>query len=144
MRIGIANDHHGVELKKRIIDYLNKNGIAYHNYGCDSTENVGNIDYIDYAVKLCNGVNNKEVDLGILICGTGIGMSIAANKIKNILAARVITPEDARLAREHNMANVMTLSENTEKLEEILNNFINTPPSNEERHIRRVEKILNL
>ena len=144
MKIGIANDHHGIELKKRIIDYLTKNGIEYHNYGCDSAENIANIDYIDYAVKLCNGINNKEVDLGILICGTGIGMSIAANKVKNILAARVVTPRDASLARGHNMANVMTLSEDTENLEEILYNFINTQPSNEERHKRRVEKILNI
>lgn len=141
MKIGIANDHHGIELKEKIIDYLNRKGIEYINYGCDQKDNT---DYVDYAIKLCNGINSNEVNLGILICGTGIGMSIVANKIKNIIAAKVNTPREASLAREHNMANVMTLAEYTENLEEILDNFINTSPSTEERHRRRVEKILNL
>ncbi len=141
MKIGIANDHHGIELKSKIIDYLNKNGIEYKNYGCDVKDNT---DYVDYAIKLCNGVTSKEVDLGILICGTGIGMSIVANKMKNIIAAKVNTPREAQLAREHNMANVMTLAEYTENLDEILDNFIKTLPSTEERHKRRVKKILNL
>ena len=141
MKIGIANDHHGIELKKRIIEYLNKKNIEYKNYGCDEENNV---DYVDYAVKLCNGINSNEVDLGILICGTGIGMSIAANKIHNIIAAKVNTPREAFLARSHNQANVMTLAEYTENLEEILDNFINTKPSDEERHKRRLDKIRNL
>ncbi len=141
MRIGIANDHHGIELKKEIIDYLEKNNIKYINYGCDEKNNV---DYVDYAITLCNGINNKEVDLGILVCGTGIGMSIVANKMKNIIAAKVNSPGEAKLAREHNMANVMTLAEYTTNLNEILDNFINTTPSTEERHRRRVEKILNI
>ena len=141
MKIAIANDHHGIELKKRIIDYLDKHNIEHINYGCDEKDNV---DYVDYALMLCDGINKKEADLGILICGTGIGMSIVANKVKNIIAAKVNTPREAALAREHNMANVMTLSEYTDSLEEILDNFINTKPSEEERHKRRVEKILNI
>ena len=141
MKIGLANDHHGIELKSRIIDYLNKHNIEYINYGCDVKDNV---DYIDYALKLCNGINNHDVDAGILICGTGIGMSIVANKVKGIRAAKVNTPKEAALCREHNMANVMTLAEYTEDLDSILDNFINTKPSTEERHIRRVEKIMNL
>ena len=141
MKIGIANDHHGINLKNQIIDYLKKNNIEYKNYGCDKEDNS---DYVDYAKYLCDGINNKEVDLGILICMTGTGMSIAANKIHNIIAAKVNTPQEAALAREHNMANVMTLAEYTQNLEEILDNFINTKPSTEERHIRRVNKILNL
>ncbi len=141
MKIGIANDHHGIELKNKIIKYLNNNKIEFVNYGCDVVDNV---DYVDYAIKLCNGINNHEVDLGILVCGTGIGMSIVANKIKNIIAAKVNTPREAHLAREHNMANVMTLAEYTENLEEILDNFINTKPSTEERHNRRIKKILSL
>ena len=140
MKIGIANDHHGIELKKRIINYLNDKGIEYINYGCDEKNNV---DYVDYAFMLCDDINAKKVDLGILICGTGIGMSIAANKVKGILAAKVNTPKEAGLCREHNMANVMTLAEYTENLEEILDNFINTKPSIEERHRRRIEKILS-
>ena len=141
MKIGIANDHHGIELKNKIINYLKSKNIEYINYGCDEENNV---DYVDYALMLCNGVNKHDVDLGILICGTGIGMSIAANKVKNIIAAKVNTPREAALAREHNMANVMTLAEYTENLEEILDNFINTLPSTEERHKRRVNKILNI
>ena len=141
MKIGIANDHHGIELKKKIIAYLNNKNIEYINYGCDEKDNV---DYVDYALELCNGINNHNIDLGILICGTGIGMSIVANKVKNIIAAKVNTPREAALCREHNMANVMTLAEYTENLDEILDNFINTKPSTEERHKRRVEKILNI
>ncbi len=141
MKIGIANDHRGVELKGRIIKYLVDHGIDYVNYGTNEEESV---DYVDYAIKLCNGINNHEVDLGILVCGTGIGMSIAANKVKNILAAKVNTPKEAALCREHNRANVMTLAEYTENLDEILDNFINTMPSTEEKHIRRVNKVLNI
>ena len=141
MRIGIANDHHGIIVKNKIIDYLNKNGIEYKNYGCDE---VTNVDYVDYALKLCNGVNNKEVDLGILVCGTGIGMSIVANKVTGIMAAKVNIPREAILCREHNHANVMTLSEYTENLEEILYNFINTKPSTVERYVRRIDKIKNI
>ena len=141
MIIGIANDHHGIELKNRIINYLNSKGIKCINYGCDNDLDKEHIDYIDYALKLCNGINNKEVNLGILICGTGIGMSIVANKVKGIRAAKVNTPREAALAKEHNMANVITLAEYTENVEEIVDNFINTQNSIEERHIRRVNKI---
>ena len=144
MKIGLGNDHHGVELKNKIIDYLNRHNIEYVNYGCDTKEQAENIDFVDYALKVCNGINNKEVDLGILICGTGIGMSIAANKVDNIMAAKVATPREAHLCREHNQANVMTLSEYTENLEEILDNYINTEPSTLERYGRRIDKINNI
>jgi len=144
MKIGLGNDHHGVELKNRIINYLESKGIDYINYGCDTKENSENIDFVDYALKVCNGIKNKEVDLGILICGTGIGMSIAANKVDNIMAAKVNTPREAHLCREHNQANIMTLAEYTENLEEILDNFIYTEPSPLERYSRRVDKINNI
>jgi len=141
MKLGIANDHHGIELKKRVIDYFKNNNIEYINYGCDETNNV---DYVDYAKMLCDDINNKKIDLGILICGTGIGMSIAANKINGIMAAKVSSPREALLSREHNQANVITLSEYTENLEEILHNFINTIPLQDERYLRRIEKIKEL
>lgn len=141
MKIGIANDHHGIELKKRIINYLEERNIEYINYGCDVVDNV---DYVDYAINLCKGIQNKDIDYGILVCGTGIGMSIVANKMKGIIAGKVNTPREAMLTKEHNMANVITLAEYTENLEEILDNFINTKPSTEERHKRRIEKILKL
>ena len=143
MKIGIANDHRGKELKFKIIDYLNNKNIEYINYGTDTEDSV---DYVDYALKLCNGINNHEVDLGILICGTGIGMSIAANKIKGIRAARCVTKDDAYHTRVDNDANILCLSYNNEldTLLDIINTFISTPFSNLERHVRRVNKITKL
>ena len=95
MKIGIANDHHGIELKNRIMNYLNSKNIQCVNFGCDNDLDKEHIDYIDYALKVCNAINNKEVDLGILICGTGIGMSIIANKVKGIRAGKVTNPKEA-------------------------------------------------
>ncbi len=141
MKIGIGNDHRGVKLKEKIMKYLHDNGITCINYGTDSEEST---DYVDYAVKVGNAINNKEIDLGILICGTGIGMSIAANKIKGIRCARVVNVNETVLAREHNMANVIALSENTPDYENIVKTFINTKESTEERHIRRVNKIMDI
>lgn len=141
MKIGIGNDHRGVKLKEKIMKYLHDNGITCINYGTDSEEST---DYVDYAVKVGNAINNKEIDLGILICGTGIGMSIAANKIKGIRCARVVNMNETVLAREHNMANVIALSENTLDYENIVKTFINTKESTEERHIRRVNKIMDI
>lgn len=138
MKIGISNDHHGVELKNKIIKYLHEKGIECINFGTNDSESV---DYVEYAVKLCTAINEKQVDLGILICGTGIGMSIAANKIKGIRCGKVSTVREATLTKEHNMANVIALSEYTENVEEIVDAFINTKYSTEERHIRRIEEI---
>ena len=141
MKIAIANDHHGIELKNRIFEHLKERNIEYVNYGCDE---ITNVDYVDYAQTLCNGIKNNEANLGILICGTGIGMSIAANKISGIICAKVSTPKEATLCKEHNRANVIALSEYTDNVNEIIDNFIDTKNSEEERHIRRVEKIMNL
>ena len=141
MKIVLANDHHGIDLKGRIINYLNSKNIEYINLGCDEKNNV---DYVDYAKLLCECIKDGKADYGILICGTGIGMSIAANKISGIIAAKVNSPREAKLCKEHNMANVMTLADYTENLEEILDNFIFTTPSTEERHVRRLNKINHL
>ena len=141
MKIGIANDHRGVNLKKNIMNYLHKKEISCVDYGTDEEVSC---DYVDYAVKLGNAVVSKEVDLGILVCGTGIGMSIAANKIDGIRCARVVNAKETQLAREHNMANVIALAEYTENIEEIIDAFINTKESTDERHIRRVNKVMNI
>ncbi len=141
IRVGVANDHHGIEVKKKIIEYLRNKGIEYTNFGCDSDADKENIDYIDYAVKLCNSITHDNLDCGILICGTGIGMSIAANKIKGIRAAKVNNPREAALAKEHNMANVITLAEYVEDVEKVVEAYLNTENSKEERHIRRVKKL---
>jgi ribose 5-phosphate isomerase B len=138
MKIGIANDHRGYSLKQEIYDYIHALGYSCVDYGTDSNISV---DYVDYAVKLCKGIINGEVDIGILICGTGIGMSIAANKIKGIRCARVVNVDEARLAKEHNMANVLAIGEDIEDVESVISAFINTDYSKDERHIRRVDKI---
>jgi ribose 5-phosphate isomerase B len=141
MIIGIANDHRGVTLKENIINYLNNKGYMYIDYGTNSSDSV---DYVDYATKLCDGINNREIDKGILICGTGIGMSIAANKIDGIRCARVCNVKETELAVEHNMANVIAIGEDTIDIEKMVDTFINTKYSEEERHKRRVNKIMNL
>lgn len=141
MKIGIANDHRGVNLKKKIMNYLHEKNISCVDYGTD-TEN--SCDYVDYAVKLSDAVKDREVDLGILICGTGIGMSIAANKVDGIRCARVVNSDETRLSREHNMANMMAIGENTENVFDVVDAFINTKESTEERHLRRVNKIMDI
>ena len=141
MKIAIANDHHGIEMKFQIMEYLKSKNIESVNLGCNEKDNV---DYVDYAVSLGEKVRNGECDLGILICGTGIGMSIAANKMDGIVAAKVNTANEAKLCREHNQANVMTLAEYTEDLFDIVDAFINTKPSEEERHVRRYNKIMQI
>ncbi len=141
MKIGIANDHRGVNLKKKIMNYLHEKDILCVDYGTNSEESC---DYVDYALKLGNAINNKEVDLGILICGTGIGMSIAANKINGIRCARVVNSDEAKLSREHNMANIMAIGENIEDVFSVVDTFINTKESKEERHVRRVNKIMDI
>lgn len=138
MKVAIGNDHHGVDVKKRIIKYLEERNIKYLNFGTDTKENV---DYIDFAKKVCKSIQNKECDLGILICGTGIGMSIVANKFKSIRCGKVNNEEEARLTKEHNMANVMALSEKIENLDKVLDAYLNTEYSKEERHKRRVKEI---
>lgn len=104
--IYIGSDHGGFVLKKQIMDYFDKNGIKYQNLGTDSAESV---DYPDYAHAVCNRVLRNPNNIGILICKTGVGMSIAANKIKGIRAALCKDTEVAALCRQHNNANVLCL-----------------------------------
>jgi ribose 5-phosphate isomerase B len=143
MKVSIATDHNGVVEKLELINYLNELNIEVVD--C-STNNTPTDDYPDFAVIVANSVINKETDLGILLCGTGIGMSIAANKVKGIRCAKVSSVDEARLAKEHNNANIIALSykENMDVLKEMIKTFIETPFSNEERHARRVEKISSL
>lgn len=136
MKIGIASDHAGYEVKERIISELNYD---FKDYGTNSLESV---DYPDFALKLGKDINN-EIDLGILICKTGIGMSIACNKIKGVRCAKVDNETEAKLTREHNDANVMAISadKDFEEIKNMIEIFLNTSFSNDERHIRRVNKI---
>lgn len=140
MNIAIASDHRGYELKCKIINYLKEKGYNINDYGTDSSDSV---DYPIYAFKLGESIRDNINDFGILICGTGIGMSIACNKVKNVRCAKVNDVEEAILTRQHNNANVIALSENVDNAFEIVDKFINTSFSNEEKHIRRVEMISN-
>ena len=142
MKIGIASDHHGYKQKKKLINYLEKKGHNIINYG---TDNSNSVDYPDYAFMIGHKINAKEIDLGILICGTGIGMSIAANKVKNVRCAKVDNVKEAKMARLHNNANVLALSSHMGimKMKDIIDKFVKTPFSNVERHQIRIDKINN-
>ena len=104
MRIGIGNDHSAVEMKEEITKYVESLGHEVVNYGTDSTESC---DYPVYGEKVARAVASGEVEYGILICGTGLGISLAANKVKGIRAAVCSDPCTARLSREHNDANIL-------------------------------------
>lgn len=104
MKVGIASDHAGYELKKYIIENLTEFSLS--DFGTDSTDSV---DYPDFAYNISKSISFKKNDFGIIICGSGVGVSITANKIKGVRAANVFNEEMARLARQHNDANVMTL-----------------------------------
>lgn len=106
MKIGVGSDHGGFELKEHIKDYLEKEGIQYVDYGTNSLDSV---DYPDYGLRLAKAVKTGEVDRGIAICGTGIGISITCNKVKGIRCALCSDTYSARMSIEHNNANVMAL-----------------------------------
>ncbi len=139
--IGIGSDHGGFNLKNEIIKYLEQNNISFKDYGTYSTEAV---DYPIYAKKVANDVANGTLDKGILICGTGIGISIAANKVKGVRAALCHDVFSAKATREHNNANILTMGERvigTGLALEIVKSFLDTPFSNDERHIKRINMI---
>lgn len=102
--IGIGNDHAAVEMKKQIKEFLEQKGYQVINYGTDTDERC---DYPIYGEKVGKAVANGEVDAGVLICGTGIGISISANKVKGVRAAVCSEPVTARLTKEHNNANII-------------------------------------
>lgn len=139
MIIGISSDHRGYELKTNLIKYLNKN-YKVIDYGTNSTDSV---DYPEFAFKVGEAVANKELDFGIVICGSGIGISIACNKVKGIRCAKVNNIYEAKYTRIDNDANVVALSEriSLEKAKKIVDTFINTKFSNLEKHVRRINKI---
>lgn len=108
MTIGIGSDHAGFKLKSLIIDYFDEEGISYVDYGTNSTESV---DYPDFIFLVAKAVSKKEVEKGIVICGSGIGASIVANKIRGIRAARCENEYVAKFSRLHNDANILALGE---------------------------------
>jgi ribose 5-phosphate isomerase B len=140
MRIAIAADHAGFTLKNDLRDALRAAGYEVADLGTDSTVST---DYPDYALKVARRVAAGEADRGVLVCGTGIGMSIAANKIHGIRAALGTNAEEVRLVRAHNNANVLTFGEkfiDAPAAASLARIFLETPFEGG-RHERRVEKI---
>ena len=143
MRIALGADHAGVQLKQAIRQLLDERGIAYTDFGTNSPDSV---DYPDFAAAVADDVAQHRSDFGILTCGSGIGMAIAANKFAGIRAAAVIDEESARLSREHNDANVLALGERLTPVDQarrIVSTFLDTPFAGG-RHQRRVDKITAL
>lgn len=140
MKIAIGTDHRGRNLKEEIVKYY-EGKIEF----IDCSEvNYDTDDYPDFAFATCKNVLQDGVDAGIVICGTGIGISIAANKVKGIRCALVHNTNEASLAKEHNNANVLAFGADTplEDAVQYIDKFISTTPSPDEKHKRRVEKIL--
>ena len=140
MKIAIGNDHTAVELKKHITKHLEAKGYTVANLGADTDEPS---DYPLFGEKIGKAVASGECDLGVAICGTGIGISIAANKIKGIRAAVCSEPYSARLTRQHNNANIIAFGARvvtTEMAEKIVDEFLNAEFEGG-RHQRRVDMI---
>ena len=143
MNIGITNDHRGLETKHFLTEYLESLGYNIIDYGTDSQEPA---DFPDFAKKLGEGIIANEVNLGIAICGTGIGMSIALNKMKGVYCAKVSTKSEAALCKSHNNANVIAISEEMEKelMKDVIKTFVETPFSNIDRYKIRNDKIKDI
>lgn len=137
-KIVIGCDHGGFDLKNEIIAHLKQRGFSITDVGCDSTASC---DYPVYAKKVAEAVAAGEAELGILVCGTGIGMSMVANKVPGVRAALCADCFSAQATREHNNANVLCLGARTTGpglALMITDKFVDTPFSNDERHIRRI------
>ena len=143
MKIAIGADHAGYELKEKIKQRLAQEGNEVHDKGTNSTDSV---DYPDFARLVGEEVARKDADFGVLVCGSGIGMSIAANKVAGVRAAHVTNTYEAQMAREHNNANVVTVGSRV--LDEwtaiqAVETFLHTPFAGG-RHERRVQKIMDI
>jgi ribose 5-phosphate isomerase B len=143
MRVALGADHAGVPLKDAVRALLESRGIDVQDLGTTGTESV---DYPDYAAAVARAIVGRTADLGVLVCGTGIGMAIAANKFAGIRAASVVDLESARLARQHNDVNVLALGARVTAPDtalQIVSTFLDTPFAGG-RHQRRIEKIASL
>jgi ribose 5-phosphate isomerase B len=141
MKIAIGNDHVGYELKLHIKKYLEQKGFDVVDYGADSPEST---DYPIYGEKVGRAVASGDCDLGVLICGTGIGISLAANKVHGIRAAVCSEPYSAQMARRHNNANIIAFGARvvgTDMAEMIVDHFLNAEFEGG-RHARRVDRLM--
>ncbi|MFZ5634710.1 MAG: ribose 5-phosphate isomerase B [Bacillota bacterium] len=144
MRLALASDHGGFRLKAEIIKFLREKGIACEDMGTYSEDPV---DYPDYALAVAEGVASGQYDLGIVCCGTGIGVSMSANKVPGIRAALCHDTFSARMAREHNNANVLTLGQRVVGpglALDIVSAFLGAEFRGEGRHSRRVGKMCGI
>lgn len=146
----IGSDHTGIKLKKRIIEYLYKNHIEYADV--TNYESQEGDDYPDIASTVCSKVLENKINIGIAICGTGIGISIACNKVRGIRAANCINTYMAEMSRKHNNSNVLCLgarleyAEKPEYVEEIVNSYINSffEGGRHERRLNKIKEIENM
>lgn len=139
--IALGNDHTGYAMKKAIMEYLDARGMEYTDFGCGE---ITSSNYPDYAKLVGKAIQNKECDKGILICGTGIGISIAANKMKGIRAALCHDCFSAEATRLHNDANILAMGARVIGVGhalKIVETFLNTPFSGDERHIKRIQML---
>lgn len=143
MKIVIGNDHTATDMKKEIMAYLEEKGYEVLNVGTDGYESV---DYPDFAKKVCDAVNSKEADLGIAICGTGVGISIACNKVHGIRAVCCSEPFSAKLSRQHNNSNVLCFGARVigpELAKMIVDEWLNAEFQGG-RHQQRIDKVMAL
>lgn len=143
MRIALASDHAGYDLKSGVADYLRGQGIAFEDYGCGAGESV---DYVDYGARAALGVVEGACDRAILVCGTGLGMGIVANKFKGIRATPCSSEYAAEMSRKHNDSNCLTLGGRTHSLElalRLVRIWLDTEFDGG-RHARRVQKIRDI
>ena len=143
MKLGFASDHRGYYLKKELLKYFKENGYNIIDFGTDSDKSC---DYPDFAFKLGEKIKEKEIDFGVAICGSGIGISIALNKIKGVYCAKVSNSEEARYTRLDNNTNCVAFGGNTDldNAIDIVKTFINTEYSNLEKHNRRIRKVKDI
>ena len=141
MRVILASDHAGLRLKEKVKKYLARKKIEYEDLG---TESFKSVDYPDYALKVAEKVAKNKNTKGILVCGTGTGMTIAANKVKGIRAVAAYDAYSAKMSRIDNDTNVLGLRGRffpLEKMKKIITVWLDTPFSGEKRHKRRIKKI---
>lgn len=141
MKVAIGCDHGGFNLKPVLINYLKEKGIEFKDFGTYSPDSI---DYNEFGLEVAKAVSNGEFDKGIIICGTGIGMSIVANKVKGVRCAHCHDVFSAKMTRLHNDANVLAMGERVigpGLMIEIVDAFLSTEFSFDPRHVRRVEKI---
>ena len=143
MKIAIGADHAGFALKEELRAALEAKGLEVVDFGTHSSEST---DYPDYASAVAQSVSKGEAECGILVCSTGVGMSMAANKVEGVRAALAFSTDEVELTRRHNNANVLTLGaryNNLQQAEELVDVFLKTPFDGG-RHQRRVDKIASL